>query len=720
MFKSQDRPSGSGRIERWFIMLGLCVFPLFSTSHGAPIQLDPEFNVGTGAGSTVNDIASQSDGTVWIAGNFSTVNSISHYGVAKLSSNGTVDPSFNTPSSVYANCVVPLAGGKVLIGTDSIGSGTTYRQGIARLNADGSIDTAFNASTTTNSTVYAIEVQADGKILVGGSFTKGIARLAADGSADPTFTPGTGISGTIQAIQIQPSGKIMIGGSFSSFNGVSRNNLCRLHANGVVDTSFGSLGSGPGSTVYDIEPGPDDQVFVAGSFYNFNGLNRDYLALISANGIPDPGFIPDISSTVYSVARLADGRIMIGGDFTSIEGITRQRIALLHADGKPDTTFDSSSGASGSVRKIRKLADDRCLLGGSFNTVATVASKNLAKIAAPGMASRPAIGVISHRSAEAGTVIRLLGSRLSNVTSVEFAGSVPALFTHVSETEITITVPTGALSGVLTVKSSYGDAVSASPFYPLPVPAGTLDPSFDTGTGASSSVHALAEDSAGRIIIAGDFSSVNGLNKSAIARLNPDGSVDATFSPPASSSYLRAIALQPDGKILVGGSSVGGKSGIARLNPDGSIDDSFNASGAASSYVYAIAVQSDGKILVGGSFTRRLARLNSNGSQDLTFDVGTGMTSNVETILIQPDGKVLVAGGFSTYNGSPAKYPDPPDRHRSHRPFVSSHGHRDFGNGQHDGPPERWQDRLRRQFLFDQWKKRIRQSGETPIKRSSR
>jgi uncharacterized delta-60 repeat protein len=278
MFKTLGRPSGFGRTERLLIMLGICVIFLFAKTPAAPIQLDPGFNVGTGASSTINDIFSQADGTLWIGGNFSTFNGTSRYGVVKLSSNGTVDPSFNIPSSVSANCVVPLADGKVLIGMSSIGSGATYRQGIARLNADGSIDTTFNAGTAINSSVFAIEVLSDGGILIGGSFTKGIAKLASDGSTDPAFTPGTGISGTIQAIHILPSGGIVIGGSFSSYNGVSRNNLCRLQAGGALDPSFGSLGSGAGSTVYDIEKGPDDKLYVAGQFTTVNGMSREYVA----------------------------------------------------------------------------------------------------------------------------------------------------------------------------------------------------------------------------------------------------------------------------------------------------------------------------------------------------------------------------------------------------------------------------------------------------------
>jgi uncharacterized delta-60 repeat protein len=621
---------------------------------GAPIQLDPAFTVGSGPNNTVQVLAEEPGGTLWVGGLFSTLNGSAKFGVAKLDAAGNVDPAFAPPSTTSAvTCIVPLGEGKILIGCQSIGTGDTYRQGIARLNADGSVDTGFNAVATVNGSVQTIRVQQDGKILVGGAFTKGIARLESNGTPDPAFTPGTGIGGGIVwEIQPLPSGKLMVGGGFDSFDGVSRSNLCRLLADGSVDTTFGSNDSGPNSAVYEIEFDADGRLLVAGAFssFNFNGEPRKYLARLTDDGATDPYFLPNINSTVHALVPLADGRILIGGDFTSIDGVVSQRIAVLHADGKPDTTFDSTVGASGSVRAIKPLSDGKILLGGSFATVAGGASKNYAKLLAPAPAVRAAISSISPRAAEAGAVVRMLGSNFSKLTSLEFAGNVPALFTRVSETEINVTVPQGALSGLPILIGANGNTVSGVPFAALPVTPGTLDPTFDVGSGPNFRVYALARDAAGRVLLAGNFSSVNDLNKRNIARLSLDGSVDNTFSPPSSFSSLRAIAVQLDGKILVGGSSV------ARLHSDGSLDASFNASAVATSEVYAIAVQTDGKILIGGIFTRRLARLHPDGSLDLSFDVGTGFDSTVKAIRIQPDGKILIGGSFSSYNGISARY----------------------------------------------------------------
>src|SRR5262249_21623983 len=171
-------------------------------------------------------------------------------------------------------------------------------------------------------------------------------------------------------------------------------------------------------------------------------------------------------------------------------------------------------------------------------------------------------------------------------------------------------------------------------------PNGTLDTSFTTASSASGTmVHALAIQPDGQILVGGTFTTLGGVLRTNLARLSTNGIVDTTFNPaPRGLSGLRlsvagvqCLALQPDGKILLGGTfiSVTGQTrdNIARLNADGSIDPGFNPS--ANSNVVSLVIQADGKILVGGSFTRlagqwctNLARLNPDGSLDASFTPG--------------------------------------------------------------------------------------------------
>jgi uncharacterized delta-60 repeat protein len=182
---------------------------------------------------------------------------------------------------------------------------------------------------------------------------------------------------------------------------------------------------------------------------------------------------------------------------------------------------------------------------------------------------------------------------------------------------------------------------------------GSLDTTFNPGTGFNNTVSKILVQSDGKILVAGSFSSYNGTSRLGVARLNADGSLDSAFNPNLGSGTVNTIALQADGKILIGGTfgSVGGqtRTGIARLNADGSIDASFNPIFGGVS-INSISVQSDGKIMVGGSFNgvngfsrTSLARLNADGSLDASFNAGN--ISNVTQIEILPDGRYLVLIG---------------------------------------------------------------------------
>src|SRR5439155_18365694 len=140
---------------------------------------------------------------------------------------------------------------------------------------------------------------------------------------------------------------------------------------------------------------------------------------------------------------------------------------------------------------------------------------------------------------------------------------------------------------------------------------GSLDTTFQpvSVTGQFPAFYAVAVDGQGRALAAGDFSSVNGVTHTNLVRLNADGTLDATFSPAAGTdAYVLSIAVQSDGKILVGGlfTLVNGtpRNYLARLNADGTLDASFVPGSGPNYLVYSLAVQSDGKVLVGGAFTQ--------------------------------------------------------------------------------------------------------------------
>jgi len=135
---------------------------------------------------------------------------------------------------------------------------------------------------------------------------------------------------------------------------------------------------------------------------------------------------------------------------------------------------------------------------------------------------------------------------------------------------------------------------------------GQVDIGFDPGIGATGIVSAVAVQPDGKILVAGWFDAVHGMPRNRIARLNADGSVDNAFNPGTGvDGSAMALALQPDGKVLVGGwfSSINGvpRNNIARLNTDGSLDLSFDPGAGPISDVLCLVPQPDGKVLVGGA-----------------------------------------------------------------------------------------------------------------------
>lgn len=136
----------------------------------------------------------------------------------------------------------------------------------------------------------------------------------------------------------------------------------------------------------------------------------------------------------------------------------------------------------------------------------------------------------------------------------------------------------------------------------------------------------------------------------------------AEFAPPFFNTAVYAIAPLADGKVIIGGYLDGGITGhIARLNADGSEDVTFGKGTGFNGDVRALLLQPDGKILVGGSFTsynstacNRLVRLNPNGAVDTAFVTasGGGADATVRALAMEAGGGILVGGDFANFNGS--------------------------------------------------------------------
>jgi uncharacterized delta-60 repeat protein len=306
-------------------------------------SIDTSFNIGTGFNNGVRSIAIQSDNKIIVCGDFTTYNSTTSNRIIRLNTDGSVDTSFNvgTGFNNFTESVAIQLDGKLVIGgnfTAYQGASSNY---IIRLNSDGSIDTSFNIGNGFDILVYSIQIQSDGKILVGGQFrfyqgvsANGIIRLNSDASRDTSFNIGTGIDNVVFSIQIQSDGKILVGGFFTAYQGVSARYIIRLNSDASRDTSF-NIGTGFGNSVFSIQIQSDGKILVGGDFSGYQGVSANGIIRLNSDGSIDSSFNigTGFSAVVRSIKLQSDGKILVGGNFTFYQGVSANRIIQLNSDG---------------------------------------------------------------------------------------------------------------------------------------------------------------------------------------------------------------------------------------------------------------------------------------------------------------------------------------------------------------------------------------------------
>jgi uncharacterized delta-60 repeat protein len=658
----------------------------FNYGRGA----DYQFNYGYGASGTVNSTAVQANGKIIIGGDFTSYNGNSRNFIARLNADGSLDATFNPGTGandlVYTTAL--QADGKIIIGGRFTSYNGTSRNRIARLNADGSLDATFNPGSGADNTVWTIAVQENGEIIIGGDFNlydgafiSRIARLNANGSLDSSFDPEGGPSHTIQTVAAQGDGKIIIGGHFTSYNGTSRNRIARLNDDGSLDATF-NPGTGANGIVWTTAVQEDGKIIIGGAFTSYNGTSRSNIARLMADGSLNATFNPGTGAngTIIITALQPDGKIIIGGSFTSYNGTTISRIARLNTDGSLNSTFNPGTVANNGVTATAVQADGKIIIGGSFSFNG-ISTNYLVRLNADGSLDatlNPGTSTGANNTVQTtamqpdgkiiigGNFTSYNGTTISRIARLNTDGSLDA----------TLNPGTGANAIIYTSALQPGEKIiiggnftsyngTSRNFIARLNADGSLDATFNPGTGANGIVQTSALQPDGKIIIGGQFTSYNGTTRNRIARLNADGSLDETFNPAGTgaNNAVQTTVVQADGKIIIGGSftSYNGttRSRIARLNADGSLDATFNPGTGANNIVRTIAVQADGKIVIGGAFTSynstprtRIARINADGSLDVTFNPGIGANGTIIITALQPDGKVIIGGQFTSYNGT--------------------------------------------------------------------
>jgi uncharacterized delta-60 repeat protein len=335
-----------------------------------------------GANATVRAHVVQSDGKIIIAGDFTQVNGVSRNYIARLNVDGSLDTSYTPSLSSSALALAIQPDNKVWV------SDTSYN--LARLHSTGTTDLFI---VLEDGGAYAIAVQPDGKVVVGGTFIGlysenfwRIVRLLPNGTIDHTFQIDPdpnfpGANGPVYALAIQTDGKILVGGDFTMMGHETYIRRVRLSASGTPEDGFW-YGLGADGAVYSIAVQSDGKILMGGNFTTVEGVTRNHLARLNADGTLDTTFGPSTDYDVKSLACRQDGKIYIGGYFAQVSGVGRSGIARLYSDGTVDLGFNPPSGPSPFpyVTTIGFLPNGKIFIGGHFTTYDGVARNRIARV----------------------------------------------------------------------------------------------------------------------------------------------------------------------------------------------------------------------------------------------------------------------------------------------------------------------------------------------------
>ena len=592
----------------------------------------------------------------------------------------TVDPTFNavpssplTSPSSLAQVVQP--DGKVIVYGPRLVADGIAKSDILRLNADGTLDTTFSYCGCGLSFIRNLMLAPGGKVIVAGGSPDDnsgrMIRLNSDGSIDPTFlatVPGPppffgGAEFLVNAVQ--PDGKV-IATSRVSQTGFSSYTLVRRNADGTADSGFPSIGLASGSPMSAfavVRLLPDGRFYLAvtsGVTGTGSTLTRRNSDGSSDSSWETPSFQTSGFPSATSIADLAvaaDGSVLVSGAWDTVNGASRKNLIRLQAAGNVDLAFISPTAVQ--VGGGVDILPDGKILHSGRTDISGI--NRIFRLNSDGSADNtftldPAVTSILNgwKVDSNGRIIFLANAGSVRLVRLQTNGGLDASFNPDLGYFGTVNALARQSDGKVLVAGVYSRMNGIGRNGLARVNGdGTLDPTFDAGSGFSGPPTSMILQSDGKILAVGDFGTYNGTTVNGLVRINTDGSIDNTFVVTVSSNPS-SVALQADGKILISGSfaSVNGttRTGVARLNTNGSLDDTFNPT-IGSPNIFAVVAQADGKIMIAGSFSgvngfnrSNLARLNSDGSLDQSFTANS-LGGPVSRLLVQSDGKYLIGVG---------------------------------------------------------------------------
>lgn len=491
-------------------------------------------------------------------------------------------------------------------------------------------------------------VTIDNKILI---IEKGKLIRLNNNLLDTSFNAGnSGFNAYVNDFVEQSDGKLIVVGNFTKYNNVVASKIIRLNIDGTQDTTFnaGNIGFSYSTTdfglVSQIALQTDGKILITPNGFggSYNGISIKSLMRLNFNGTLDSSFGLDNSiSDAENFCIQNDGKILVSE--------YNYNFKRINNNGTID--FDFNFGvANGRIVKSIAHTDGKITIVGNFTNYNNIAINGFLRLNADGTIDNTFnVGTGIYSGNSSGSL-----SGFSNNIIAQPDGKILLM---------------GAFEGYNGVSRKGFARINTN---------GSLDLSFNVGTGFNYPVNNAYFFANNKILIVGRFTKYNEQAVNYITKLNTDGLRDLSYNNicVGFDGQIKTTALQADGKILVSGdfNSYNGitKPKIIRLNVNGNIDNTFNIDSVLAlldfydnthlSSINTIVVQPNGKILLGGEFYSystsnpifRIIRLNSDGTIDNSFSSGTnfnaGFNNTVNKIAFLANGKILIGGNFNRYN----------------------------------------------------------------------
>lgn len=621
------------------------------------------------------------------------------YVLAKFTPQGAPDVSFGNAGIVTLNLSNFNIPGLTFdpVGLVVMPNGFIYVAGghgpdmsVGKYNAQGQLVQVYDGGETAfllNGVARALTVEPDGSVLVAGyqgnefrDYT--IYKYTAAGPLDINFGNGgrsfahMGWKGKPVSIVRDGSGKLLVTGWVIPENSptpnLSQSLVARFNSNGSLDTSFGSTGvlispvrAGRSEVFEKCVALKDGRVMAAGTSNVPNeSFQRNYVfARFMSNGVPDR-FFGARGTIISSFNAQNDYRYVFeyqndGSLFIANE---QSKIYKFTVDGGLDTSFGvqgvSTLNYINSVFAMGVAPDGKLIAGGAL------------------WKGSPINSTTNYDNDLLAVRINIDGSLDSSFdgdgAASRDAGNYPAYVNDIALQQDGKIVVVGNLTQVPSGVATYGTGVARyNPDGVQDISFGSTEPFFSNNISSLSTILGVEIQPDGKILVAGNLGLTGPSNSPGlkVIRFNSDGTLDGSFgsggifSYPVQGSNAFDIALQPDGKILLGGFNHSSDFMLVRLNSDGTFDPQLGGSGIVTTDIsgwdgaVTMALQPNGKILLAGCSSQTgtdmsIVRYNANGVLDQTFGrrgkvitgFGIGSESCIRSIALTPNGNIVVSG----------------------------------------------------------------------------